>query len=180
MTTSARMARLLVLATAYALAGCDDGTVDPAQPGKTTPPMIPDQGQFVWTAGGVTVTAYESFMPHGLKAVGYRFSAASLVIDAATEQLQFCSLITAATALPAPGAYPVGAASAGTFAVACADPTIAFGGSYVTEGEVVLTKAEMGDLEGTFTISGPTQTAAGAFNVGCIYADCVGPVRPPP
>jgi hypothetical protein len=151
---------------------------DPMVPTPEVPaPVVPAEGQFVWTAGGVTVTASDSVMLFSQKAAGYRFSGPSLVIEAATEDLRFCTLITSGTTLPAPGSYPVGGVGAGTFEVRCNDPTSAFVGTYldVIDGTVVVTKAEPGDLEGTFTLSTSTHAATGGFNVGCIYADCTSP-----
>lgn len=168
------MVRAALLVGVGALAGCDDGSVNPTVP----TPVVPAEGQFVWTAGGVTVTASDSFTLYGLKAVGYRFSGPSLVIEAATEELLFCTLVTSATTLPAPGSYPAGGSGTGTFEVSCNDPTSVVGNRFdATGGAVVLEKTEPGDLEGTFTISSASSThvAAGGFNVGCIYADCTSP-----
>jgi len=59
--------------------------------GRCPPPVVPAEGQFVWTVDSLTVTANDTFMVNSLKAVGYRFSGILLAIDAPTEQLLFCT-----------------------------------------------------------------------------------------
>jgi hypothetical protein len=187
MTYARRMAGIAVLVGARALAACDGGSIEPGGTGgaggtggqATVPaPIVPAAGQFVWTAGGVTISASDSLTLSGLKAVGYRLNGQGLVIEAMTEQLQDCSLVTPAASLPPPGIYPVGGYTAGTFEVVCTDPSSAvFSSIYVTGGNVVLTKAEINDVEGTFTVSGVPEAASGGFNVRCIYDDCKFPTR---
>ena len=191
MTHVRRMAGVAVVIGACALAACDGGSIDPGGAGgaggggraggQVPAPVVPAPGQFVWTAGGVTIAASDGVTLGGLKAVGYRFQGGggALIIEARTEQSQFCSVSTRASSLPAPGTYPVGGDGSGTFQVVCTDPTSAVGSNmYVTGGAVVLTKAETNDVEGTFTVSGVPEAASGGFNVRCIYADCIGPQRP--
>jgi len=189
MTHLRRKAGLAVAIGACALAACDGGSIDPGGAGgaggggkaggQAPAPVVPAAGQFVWTAGGITIAASDGVTLNGLRSVGYRFSASALIIEALTEQSQFCSLITRAPSLPAPGTYPVGGDGTGTFQVLCTDPTSAVGSSmYVTGGAVVLTRAETNDVEGTFTVSGVPEVASGGFNVRCIYSDCTGPQRP--
>jgi hypothetical protein len=189
MTHLRRMAGIVVVIGACALAACDGGSIDPGgtggaggrdkAAGQVPAPVVPAPGQFVWTAAGVTIAASDGVTLNGLKAVGYRFSGGALIIEALTEQSQFCLLTTRAPSLPAPGTYPVGGGGTGTFQLVCTDPTSAVGRSmYVTGGAVVLTKAETNDVEGTFTVSGVPEAASGGFDVRCIYADCTGPQRP--
>jgi hypothetical protein len=191
MTHVRRMAEVAVAIGACALAACDGGSIDPGGAGgvgggggaggQVPAPAVPGPGQFVWTAGGVTIAASDGVTLNGLKAVGYRFQGGGggLIIEAQTEQSQSCLLMTRAPSLPAPGTYPVDGYGSGTFQVLCTDPTSAVGSRmYVTGGAVVLTKAETNDVEGTFTVSGVPEAASGGFNVRCIHADCTGPQRP--
>ena len=188
MTYARRMAGIAVLIGAFVLGACDGGSIDPSGAGGTggaggpggqaagPAPVVPEPGQFVWSAGGVTISASDSSTLYGQKAVGYRFTGAFLVIEAMTEQLQHCSLGMRATSLPPPGTYPLGGATTETFQLGCTDPTSAVGSSiYVTGGNVVLTRAETNDVEGTFIVSGVPDVASGGFNVRCIHADCKSP-----
>jgi hypothetical protein len=184
MTTGNTAARIMLVAGFCLLAGCDSGAPGPAGAAGTggtvtvPTPVVPPEGKFVWTAGGVTVTANDSYEFAGLKAVGYRFSNTSLVIDAATEQADNRCVVGVDVengVLPPAGRYPIGV-GVGAAVVTCSDPSSPTG-NYInaTAGEVVITKAAPGDLEGTFTIAGDFQSASGGFNVRCIYPDCTSP-----
>jgi hypothetical protein len=67
--------------------------------------------------------------------------------------------------------------STGRVGVLCNDPTSTIAGNDldVDDGEVVITKAEPGDLAGTFRVWSSTDAAAGGFNLGCIYDGCMSP-----
>jgi hypothetical protein len=143
--------------------------------------VVPQQGQFTWTVDGVTVTANDTLTIDGHKGAGYTFSSnvneTLFSIMATTDQSFDCWLGTLGSTLPAPGRYPVTNAGDGTFGVLCNDPTspITDNNVDITEGEVVITKAETGDVEGTFRVSSRTDAAVGGFNVGCLYPDCMYP-----
>jgi hypothetical protein len=178
-----RAASLTVLLPCLAACHSGSGGVD-AGPAATIPPP----NTFDWTANGQTITAAGSMSGGAAYGAGYLLGAApdgsafSFTVEGLTAAGERCTLAGAFTALvpPLPGTYavvPMSQAGAnGKFTATCASGPASSGAlpATATAGEVVLVVSDVGDVEGTFELSG-LQVAGGAappsitggFNVDC-------------
>jgi hypothetical protein len=187
-----RMMQIATLGAVLVLAACgSSGRTSAGSCGAdTTPPAIPTAGMVVWMANGQTFTA-----SNGVRNDAYHVD--TITIDSRAFQMgimgftdvnETCLLVGQFSQIPPPvGTYPlVDAAVTTTLSNDSFVGTLTFSGPTLRAtshcGQVVLTKSEIGDIEGTFVMEAvpyplnpPKMTIVGAFNVGCLAGMPCGP-----